>query len=74
MARQKKINDPFAEREAAIYEKPIPSREYILQWLSRCKKPVSYDELLDALSLKTDEQCEALRRRLCAMLRDGQLV
>ncbi len=74
MVKRKKINDPFAAREAATYEKPIPSREYILQWLRQCKQLVSYDELLEALLLKTDEQCEALRRRLVAMVRDGQLI
>ena len=74
MAKQKKPTDPFAAREAAKYDNPIPSREFILQFLKTRGKPATFDELLDALALHGDEQLEALRRRLGAMQRDGQLM
>ena len=66
--------DPFQEREAGKYENPIPSREFILDLLSQREKPASRDELAEALKITDEEQLEALRRRLRAMERDGQLV
>src|SRR5689334_576134 len=69
-----KIVDPFAAREAEKYENPIPSREYILQFLAEAGEPMRYESLLEAFHLTTDEQKEALRRRLRAMERDGQLA
>ncbi|PHM23878.1 ribonuclease R [Xenorhabdus ehlersii] len=66
--------DPFQEREAAKYESPIPSREYILDIISKHATPVSRQELAQELQLTTPEALEALRRRLRAMERDGQLV
>ncbi|WP_434527153.1 ribonuclease R [Photorhabdus asymbiotica] len=66
--------DPFLEREAEKYEAPIPSREYILDIISKRTVPVSRQELAQELNLTNDEELEALRRRLRAMERDGQLV
>ncbi|MGL9759869.1 MAG: ribonuclease R [Symbiopectobacterium sp.] len=66
--------DPFLEREAEKYELPIPSREYILAHIEKRNTPISRDELAADLELTTKEQQEALRRRLRAMERDGQLV
>ncbi len=66
--------DPQAEREAARYAAPIPSREYILQSLSASAGPLTYDELCATLELRDPEGREALRRRLRAMVRDGQLI
>lgn len=66
--------DPFQQREAEKYANPIPSREFILDFISKREKPVSRDELAVALNIEGDEQQEALRRRLRAMERDGQLV
>lgn len=74
MPRKKKIKDPFAKREANNYENPIPSREYILDYLAKVGEPLSYEALCGALHLETDEQLEALRRRLIAMSRDGQIL
>ena len=68
------INDPFAQREAENYENPIPSREYILEYMEQTGQPVSYPELCKQLGLDSYEQTEALRRRLIAMARDGQLI
>ena len=68
------IPDPFREREAEKYENPIPSREAILALIEKQRTPVSRDELMSLLSLSGEEPEEALRRRLRAMERDGQLV
>src|SRR5690554_372138 len=69
------ITDPHASREAENYDNPIPSREYILALMADHAGPVSYEELCDALGLTDDpDQAEALRRRLIAMARDGQLA
>ncbi len=66
--------DPFKEREAEKYDNPIPSREFILAHLDKREKPASREELASELSISGEEQTEALRRRLRAMERDGQLV
>lgn len=65
--------DPYFEREQAKYEQPIPSREYILDVLRERGRPLDRDELIKTLSLDSPEAVEALRRRLRAMERDGQL-
>lgn len=66
--------DPFQEREAGKYENPIPSREFILAHLDKREKPANREELATELAISGEEQLEALRRRLRAMERDGQLV
>lgn len=66
--------DPFLEREAEKYESPIPSREYILAHLEKRETPASREALSKELDLTREEQLEALRRRLRAMERDGQLI
>ena len=68
------IPDPFREREAEKYENPIPSREAILALIEKQRTPVSRDELMTLLNLSGEEPEEALRRRLRAMERDGQLI
>jgi len=66
--------DPFLEQEAEKYESPIPSREYILAHLAKRETPASREALSKDLDLTREEQLEALRRRLRAMERDGQLI
>lgn len=66
--------DPFQDREAEKYENPIPSREFILALLKKREKPASRDEIAQELNITSEWQQEALRRRLRAMERDGQLV
>lgn len=66
--------DPFAQREAEKYENPIPSRELILQLLKQVGKPLRRKQIADEFGLYEPEPLEALRRRLRAMERDGQLV
>ena len=71
---KKKSKDPFFSRECEKYEKPIPSREYILQILQEFGRPMSQRQLLQALDIIDEEKQEALSFRLRAMLRDGQLM
>ncbi|MDX1454012.1 MAG: ribonuclease R [Gammaproteobacteria bacterium] len=69
-----KKKDPNARREAEKYAQPIQSREFILDLLEDIGRPVPQDELEQRLNLKSDDDQEALRRRLRAMVRDGQVV
>jgi ribonuclease R len=71
---KKTIKDPFAQREAGKYDNPIASRELILEHLEKCDQPLTHLQLADALHLYDEEPVEALRRRLIAMCRDGQLI
>ena len=66
--------DPYAQREAEKYENPIPSRELILLALEHAGKPLSRVDIAAAFSLESEDDLEALRRRLRAMERDGQLL
>ncbi|MES9831085.1 MAG: ribonuclease R [Candidatus Thiodiazotropha sp. DIVDIV] len=66
--------DPYQEREARKYENPIPSREFIMETLKSEGIPMNRHVLAEKLSIKSEEQVEALRRRLRAMERDGQLL
>ncbi|APZ42426.1 ribonuclease R [Acidihalobacter ferrooxydans] len=66
--------DPHADREAAKYERPIPSRELILSILDEAEGPLGFDAVAGALGLHEDVDIEAFDRRLRAMQRDGQLV
>ena len=66
--------DPYADREAQKYDNPIPSREYIIEQLKKARRPMSHPQLSTELGLVSEEHIEALRRRLRAMERDGQLV
>ncbi len=66
--------DPYAQREAEKYENPIPSRELILQLIEHTGKPLLRKEIAEAFTMESEDQLEALRRRLRAMERDGQLL
>ncbi len=67
-------HDPAAEREAEKYDNPIPSRELILQLLEERGAPATRAQLQSEFGLSDDDAIEALRRRLRAMERDGQLI
>lgn len=68
------LQDPHLQREAQNYESPIVSREFILDFLAKRGAAATHPELCAELNLNTPEQIEALRRRLIAMCRDGQLL
>ncbi|MCE8023062.1 ribonuclease R [Billgrantia aerodenitrificans] len=67
-------NDPHASREAHKYDKPAPSREYLLARLEEYGKPITHESMSRMLGLEDDELQEAVRRRLAAMERDGQVL
>ncbi|SEG72800.1 ribonuclease R [Vibrio hangzhouensis] len=69
-----KVDDPFAARESENYDNPIPSREFISDFLASVNVPMNRNDLFEALGLSGEEHYEGLRRRLRAMERDGQLV
>lgn len=69
-----KKQDPFAAREAAKYDHPIVSREFILEFLDKASGPQIFETLCQQFELHDPEAVEGLRRRLSAMVRDGQLL
>jgi len=72
-SNNKPLHDPHSAREASNYENPIASRELILEVIHE-EGAMSHEHLLDRLEMITPDQREALRRRLNAMVRDGQLI
>ncbi|WP_372740222.1 ribonuclease R [Neptunomonas sp.] len=67
-------NDPEAQREADKYQNPVPSREYILDFLLSWGAPISHGRLCAELKVDDEDGIEAVSRRLKAMCRDGQLM
>lgn len=66
--------DPHAAREAKKYDKPIASRELILEYLEKKGRAVSFKNLEKRFTANDSQRTDALRRRLGAMVRDGQLL
>ncbi|MES2501443.1 MAG: VacB/RNase II family 3'-5' exoribonuclease, partial [Pseudomonadota bacterium] len=66
-------SDPHAQREAAQYETPLPSRELILQILSDQGIPLSVEQIYSLLDIAESER-ENFNRRLNAMEREGQIM
>ena len=69
-----KLTDPHYQREAEKYDNPIPSREVILHLLGERGQPLDFASLAEALHLHQDIDLDALKKRLRAMERDGQLL
>ncbi|WP_035573202.1 ribonuclease R [Halomonas halocynthiae] len=67
-------DDAYASREAHKYDNPAPSREYLLARLEQVGKPITHEEMSDLLGLHDEDLKEAVRRRLAAMERDGQVL
>lgn len=74
MASKKFESDPHAKREAEKYERPVHSREMILEHLKRRGAPATHQKLCEEFDLDDEDLIEGLRRRLIAMARDGQLI
>ena len=68
------VRDPYADREAKRYERPIPSREAILALLEERGELLTEARIAEALTIHDETDLEALRKRLGAMVRDGQLL
>lgn len=74
MGKSKNTDHSFANHEATKYPNPVPSREFILDFLEHSPGPLTHREICEGLDLHDEERIEAMRRRLIAMERDGQLV
>lgn len=72
--KKPKRKDPNAKSEANKYEKPIASRDFIMSILAEEKQPRNKEDIAFLVGIKKEKDLEALRRRLRAMVRDGQLV
>ena len=70
---KKTPKDPYAKREAARYEQPIASREFLLECFEKSHGPLLFEQLTYLLKYDNEEAQVALQRRLNAMVRDGQL-
>ncbi len=66
-------NDPYAKREAAQYEAPLPSRELVLQLLADQGVPLSVEQVYTLLDIGVDER-DNFNKRLNAMEREGQIM
>jgi ribonuclease R len=66
--------DPFHAREAGRYKEPITSREAIIGYMEAEGCPVAQQQVAKHFQLNSEQQREALRRRLAAMERDGQIL
>ena len=64
---------PFHDREKANYDEPIASREHLLDLIAAKHVPLLQEDIAQALGYDDEVSQEALRRRLQAMVRDGQL-
>ena len=62
------------QREASKYDNPVPSREFILEFLASQNKSLGHFDLCKEFNLTGEDEIEALRRRLIAMCRDSQLT
>lgn len=67
-------HDPNAKTEAQKYEQPIASREWLISVLTDDNQPRNREEIAEMVNIHSEQDVEALRRRLRAMVRDGQLV
>ena len=75
MAKRKKTAlDPNAANEAEKYANPIASREFLLTLLEDSTGPLTHRKVAELLNIDDDDALEALRRRLIAMERDGQII
>ena len=52
-------DDPHAEREAHKYDKPIPSREFLLDKLEEYGKPITHENMSRMLGFEDEEQQES---------------
>ncbi|MCJ8312709.1 MAG: ribonuclease R, partial [Saccharospirillaceae bacterium] len=71
---KKQKKDKFAKREQGNYEKPVASREHMMEVLAEVAKPLTHPEMCEVLGLTDEDAIEGVRRRLIAMCRDGQLM
>ncbi len=63
-----------ASRNPGRIDATAPDRVAIMDTLDHAGRPLKRRELVDALDVKGQDSLEILRRRLKAMVRDGQLI
>ncbi|WP_295164054.1 ribonuclease R [uncultured Buchnera sp.] len=68
------VVDSYQKKETKKYKNFIPSREQILFLLKKAKDLISQKNLEKKFSVNNQEEKKALRRRLRAMERDGQII
>ncbi|AAM68084.1 ribonuclease R [Buchnera aphidicola] len=68
------VVDSYQKKETKKYRNFIPRREQILFLLKTDKDLISQKKLEKKFSINSQEQKKALRRRLRAMERDGQII
>ena len=73
MTDKSKIIDPFYQREAKRYKSPIASREFILKLLNK-SRGLNLRQIEKKLNYTAPDKCSALKHRVGAMERDGQIV
>ena len=67
--------DPDRANEAQKYDNPVPSRKFITTVLIEAGSPLDFAQLVERLGIaEGSDQEEGIRRRLGAMIRDGQIV
>ena len=54
MTKKIKTKDPFASREADNYSRPVPSREFLLDFLGESVGPLTHKEICYALQLQDE--------------------
>jgi len=70
----KKNSKPGHPRDSGRLKGSAPSRQDIIDLLEDQGKPLQRRHIVERLDVKSDNSREILRRRLMAMVRDGQLV
>ena len=70
----KNYKDPHKEREEKKYENPIPSRELMLEVMNKAGHPIGFTELTETLGITEQDKLDAMKYRLRAMERDGQIL
>ncbi len=61
-------------RDGTRLNAPAPSRDEIIKLLQKGDKPLQRRDIAELLGVVSDDSREILRRRLRAMVRDGQLI
>jgi ribonuclease R len=72
-APKHRARDPHYEREANRYQRPVASREFILETLTQQGVPVAEHELERLLRIAPAER-DAFTRRIAAMEREGEIM
>jgi len=64
----------YNKNESKKYSNPVASREQMLEIIQDHHSPVTFERMVKLLKYKDEDKIEGIRRRLIAMVRDGQLI